>query len=156
MFTRIMVAYDGGNIAMRALDQAIELVKDTSAEIYLISVYTDNDIQACRLHGSQYPANANELFHPDSNDFLEAESTYVNSFQAEPTDRICQAGIPVHSIMTKGKPHTAIIEQAKIICADLIVTGTHNRGAAAKLLLGSVSDSIIRNAPCPIMVIGEE
>lgn len=156
MFTRILVAYDGGNIALRALDKAIALVKDTSAEIHLISIYTDNDIQACRLHGSQYPANANELFHPDSSDFLEAESSYVNSFLAEPTDRVCKAGIPVHSIITKGKPHTAIIEHAKVICADLIVTGTHNRGAAAKLLLGSVSNNIIRNAPCPVMVVGEE
>jgi len=156
MFTRILVAYDGGNIGRRALDKAIELVRDTSAEIYLISIYTDNDIQACRLHGSQYPANAKDLFHPDSNEFLEAESIYVNSFLAEPTDRVCQAGVSVHSIITKGKPQTAIVEHAKVICADLIVTGTHNRGAAAKLLLGSVSDSLIRNAPCPVMVVGEE
>lgn len=156
MFKKIMVAYDGGDTAMKALDQAIELVKDTPGEIFLISIYTDNDIQAWRLRGSQYPANASELFHPGSNDFLDAEARYVNNFQAGATDKVCRAGIPVHSIITKGKPHTAIVEHAKVICADLVVTGTRNRGTAAKLLIGSVADSIIRNAPCPVMVVGEE
>lgn len=156
MFRKILVAYDGGNIAIKALDKAIALVKDTSAEIYLISVYSDNDIQAWRLHGSHYPANAKELFHPDSNNFSDAESVYVDTFQSEPINKVSQAGIPVHPVITKGKPHTAIIEHAKKIHADLIVTGTHNRVGIEKLLLGSVSDGIIRHAPCPVMVVGEE
>jgi len=155
MFRRILVAYDGGNIAMKALDKAIDLAKDTSAEIHLISVYSDNDIQAWRLHGSHYPANAKELFQPDSNDFSDAESIYVNTIQAEPIDKVRQAGITVHPVITKGKPHAAIIEHAKKIHTDLIVTGAYNRGAIEKLLLGSVSESILRNAPCPVMVVGE-
>ncbi|HWP96374.1 MAG TPA: universal stress protein [Syntrophomonadaceae bacterium] len=153
MLTRILVAYDGGNIAMRALDKAIELAKDTAAEIYLISIYTDNDIQAWRLRCSHYPANAGELFSPNSRDFSAAEAAYVNSLQAEPADKVCQAGIPLHCRITKGKPDTAIVEYAKEVCADLVVTGTHNHGTAAKLLLGSVANSIIRNAPCPVMVV---
>lgn len=155
MFRRIVVAYDGGNIAMKALDKAIDLAKDTSAEIYLISVYSDNDIQAWRLNGSHYPANAKELFQPDSNDFSDAESIYVNTIQAEPIDKVRQAGITVHPVITKGKPNAAIIEYAKRIHADLIVTGTHNRAGIEKLLLGSVSGGIIRHAPCPVMVVGE-
>jgi len=156
MFKKILVAYDGGNMGMKALDKAIALVKDTSAEIYLISVYTDNDIQAWRLHGSHYPANAKELFQPDSNDISDAESVYVNTFQAEPIEKVSQAGIPVHSVIAKGKPHAAIVEYAKKIHADLIVTGTYNRGAVERILLGSVSESILRNAPCPVMVVGED
>ncbi|MEN6349551.1 MAG: universal stress protein [Syntrophomonas sp.] len=156
MFTRILVAYDGGNISMKALDKAIELAKDTKAEIYIISIYTDNDIQAWRLRGSHYPANAGDLFNPNGKDFAAAETGYVNSFQVEPVAKVCQAGIPVHCKITKGKPDTAIVEYSKEICADLAVTGTHNRGNAAKLLLGSVADSIIRNAPCPVMVVREE
>lgn len=155
MFQRIVVAYDGDAIANRALDKAIALAEDTRAEIYLISVYSDHDIQSWRLHDTEYPANASELFHPDSNSFLEAEEVYVSLFLSKPADRVAQAGIPVHNVVTKGKPHTAIVEHAKAICADLIITGTHNRGAAAKMLLGSVSEELIRHAPCPVMVVGE-
>ncbi|NLW91337.1 MAG: universal stress protein [Syntrophomonadaceae bacterium] len=156
MFKKILVAYDGGDISMRALDKAIELAKDTPAEIHLISVYGENDIQALRLHGTQYPANANELFHPGSEDYKEAEKNYITLFQVESAERVRQAGIPVHPIVTKGKPHQAIVEHAKKVRACLIVTGTHNQGTAAKLLLGSVADSLIRHAPCPVMVVGEK
>lgn len=156
MFKKILVAYDGGDIAMRALDKAIELAKDSPAEIHLISVYSENDIQSLRLHGTQYPANANELFHPGSDNYKEAEKNYIALFQIESAEKVKQAGIPVHSIVTKGKPDQAIVEHAKKMHACLIVTGTHNRGAAAKLLLGSVADSLIRHAPCPVMVVGEK
>lgn len=153
MFSRVLVAYDGGSIAMSALDKAIELAKDTAAEIYLISVYTDNDIQSWRLQGSHYPANARELFSPNGMDFALAETGYVNSFLVGPAAKVRQAGIPVQFKITKGNAHTAIVEYAKEISADLVVMGTHNRGTAAKLVIGSVADSVIRKAPCPVMVV---
>jgi nucleotide-binding universal stress UspA family protein len=156
MFTSLLVAYDGGSIAMKALDKAIELAKDTAAEIYLITIYTDNDIQSWRMRGSNYPANAKELFNPHNDNFSTAEAVYVSSFQAEPADKVNKAGIPLHCRITKGKAHTAIVEYAKEICADLVVTGTRNRGTPAKLLIGSVADSIIRNAPCPVMIVKED
>jgi nucleotide-binding universal stress UspA family protein len=36
---------------------------------------------------------------------------------------------------------------------DLIVIGTHGRGAAARLLLGSVADKVVRSAPCPVLTV---
>ena len=36
---------------------------------------------------------------------------------------------------------------------DLIVVGTHGRGAAARLLLGSVADKVVRSAPCPVLTV---
>jgi len=36
---------------------------------------------------------------------------------------------------------------------DLIVTGTHGRGAVAHLLMGSVAERIVRTAPCPVLTV---
>lgn len=155
MFTKILVAYDGGNIARKALDKAVELVRGTAAEIHLLTIYSDHDIQSWRLQGSHYPSNAEELFHPHNKNFLMAEEAFVNTIQADASEKVRQAGITVHSKITKGKPDTVIVEYANKIGADLIVTGTQNHGKAAQMLLGSVSSSIIRNAPCPVMVVRE-
>ena len=37
--------------------------------------------------------------------------------------------------------------------ADLIVVGSHGRGTVGRFLIGSVSDHVVRNAPCPVLVV---
>ena len=47
----------------------------------------------------------------------------------------------------------AIVQLASHLGADLIVIGTHNRKGIERLLLGSVAEGTVRNAPCPVLVI---
>jgi nucleotide-binding universal stress UspA family protein len=52
-----------------------------------------------------------------------------------------------------GDPRTTIIEQAIAKKADLIVLGTHGRRGFKRLLLGSVTESVLREAPCPVLTV---
>jgi len=52
-----------------------------------------------------------------------------------------------------GAPVLRIIEYARDESIDLIVIGTHGRGAAAHLLLGSVAEKVVRKAPCPVLTV---
>ena len=52
-----------------------------------------------------------------------------------------------------GDPGEAIVDAAGAESADLIVVGTHERGAVGRLFLGSVSDHVVRHARCPVMVV---
>ena len=52
-----------------------------------------------------------------------------------------------------GSPQDAIIRYAKTRNIDLIVMGTHGRGAFAHAVLGSVAEKVIRNAPCPVLTV---
>jgi hypothetical protein len=47
----------------------------------------------------------------------------------------------------------AIVEYAEQERIDLIVTGTHGRGAVAHLLMGSVAERVVRTAPCPVLTV---
>ena len=47
----------------------------------------------------------------------------------------------------------AIIEYAKNNAIDLIITGTHGRGAVQHLLMGSVAERVVRTAPCPVLTV---
>jgi nucleotide-binding universal stress UspA family protein len=51
-----------------------------------------------------------------------------------------------------GKAASSILQTAADIDADLIVVGTHRRGGVEKLVLGSVADSVLREAHCPVLV----
>ena len=50
-------------------------------------------------------------------------------------------------------PAEAIVEYAKTYNVDIIVMGTHGRGALAHLLMGSVAERVVRTAPCPVLTV---
>jgi nucleotide-binding universal stress UspA family protein len=52
-----------------------------------------------------------------------------------------------------GDAGESIVEASESEAADLIVVGTHERGAVGRLFLGSVSDHVVRHARCPVMVV---
>jgi len=53
----------------------------------------------------------------------------------------------------EGTPFHEIIRCARERDVDLIVMGTHGRGAVAHLLMGSVAERVVRTAPCPVLTV---
>lgn len=61
--------------------------------------------------------------------------------------------IAAEFLIWTGDPGASIVEAAGAEAADLIVVGSHGRRGLGRALLGSVSDHVVRNAPCPVMVV---
>lgn len=59
----------------------------------------------------------------------------------------------VPAVVTSTAPAAAIVEYAKEHDVDLIILGTHGRGAVAKLLMGSVAERVVRTAGCPVLTV---
>ena len=47
----------------------------------------------------------------------------------------------------------AICDYSKTNAIDLIITGTHGRGAVSHFLMGSVAERVVRTAPCPVLTV---
>jgi nucleotide-binding universal stress UspA family protein len=56
-------------------------------------------------------------------------------------------------VIVSNGPAVSIVNYAQETRADLIVMGTHGRGAMAHLLMGSVAERVVRLAPCPVLVV---
>jgi nucleotide-binding universal stress UspA family protein len=103
-----------------------------------------------------------ELLHVLDNDFLRAVVT-------DPRDVEAGALQKVQSLLTAGErdqgaralvmrsddPADEIVSYARSTPVDLIVMGTHGRHGVAHLLMGSVAEKIVRDAPCPVMTVRE-
>ena len=63
------------------------------------------------------------------------------------------AGVAFESIVTSGPPAVRILEVARDQQADLIVVGSHGGGALAHLLMGSVSERLLRESTLPVLVV---
>ena len=80
----------------------------------------------------------------------EAQKTARNSAQ-----HLRDLGFAAEGIEAEGDAETAIIDHAKEWGADLIVVGSHNRTLIERLLVGSVSERVIKHAPCSVLVVKE-
>ena len=64
-----------------------------------------------------------------------------------------QAGVPVTFLVWEGEPGPAIVDAANAEGADMIVVGSHGRGRVGRLVLGSVSDHVVRHADAPVLIV---
>jgi nucleotide-binding universal stress UspA family protein len=66
---------------------------------------------------------------------------------------VTAAGVNVETLIERGSPVRHILERAAALPADLVVMGTHGRSGFERLVLGSVTEKVLRKAPCPVMVV---
>jgi nucleotide-binding universal stress UspA family protein len=62
-------------------------------------------------------------------------------------------GLQMRQVVDAGQPFGAIVDCAEKEQADLIVMSSHGRSGLPRMLIGSVTDKILRGAPCPVLVV---
>jgi nucleotide-binding universal stress UspA family protein len=67
--------------------------------------------------------------------------------------RARDAGAHAEYIIWPGDPGSGVVAAVEAEQVDLLVVGTHGRDRAGRMLLGSVSDHLVRNAGCPVLVV---
>ena len=60
---------------------------------------------------------------------------------------------PVEVRLEHGDPADEVVRVANEMHADLIVMGTHGRSGIGRLLMGSVAEQVLREAPCPVLIV---
>jgi nucleotide-binding universal stress UspA family protein len=64
-----------------------------------------------------------------------------------------EEGVAVSFLVWDGDPGDMIVSAAEAEHADMVIVGSHGRGAVGRLFLGSVSEHVVRHAPCPVLVV---
>jgi nucleotide-binding universal stress UspA family protein len=67
--------------------------------------------------------------------------------------RVDRAGLRIDEDVTADKPHAHILQCARQHAADLIVMGLHSHASNELALLGSTTNRVIREAPCPVLTV---
>ena len=141
----ILIATDGSRAASVALDEAIALATTTDDGVAAITVWRalQGDF------GLAYPSTAM------LNDLLDAERTHAEATLGDAVARAQAAGVYIRTHLATGDPAEQICTLAEELDARLIAMGTRGHGTVTSLLLGSVSNAVIRGAPCPVLVVRE-
>jgi nucleotide-binding universal stress UspA family protein len=91
---------------------------------------------------------------PELRNQKEKDLADLNTELQTRADTLKQRGLEVHTLVREGAdPAAVILEQAKKANADLVVMGAHGRGALYGALLGDVAQDVVRQAPCPVLLV---
>lgn len=137
----ILVPTDLSDGAEEALDYALELAANFGATVHLLNVIGIPALGVPEL-GVALTSSVIDSMVRDNQVALEALA-----------DR--KRGVaPLGEILLRtGDARDMIIQTAKEVHADLIVMGTHGRRGVTRALLGSVTENVVRQAPCPVLTI---
>lgn len=137
----ILVPVDFSDHAARALDAAMEFAKSFDARLHLLHSYQIH-IGSVSPYGLVLPPNFDS-------EMREAATRRL----AEWREKVIAAGIECREHITPIFPSEAICQVAEEIGADLIVMGTRGLTGLKHVVLGSVAERTIRNAPCPVLTV---
>src|ERR671912_1055895 len=138
--TKILLAADGSEEASLALRTAVDLADRTSSELHVVTVR--------RTH----PVGAYEVYNEEVTEGLRRQAQDVLDEQVK---KIEEGGGTVAGAHHKvsDRPDEAIVHLSEELGAGLVVMGSRGRGGLRRALMGSVSDSVVRHAHCPVLVV---
>jgi nucleotide-binding universal stress UspA family protein len=144
---KILLATDGSKDAELAATAAVDFVTNTGSELHVVSVFP----------GSAYAHPYYETHFPEAAERLRREAQEERQeVLDERAERIREAGGSVaQTHIRAGEPAAEIVALAEELEADLIAMGSRGLGGVGRALMGSVSDSVVRHAHCPVMVVRE-
>jgi len=134
MLRTILAPTDFSEISTRGVRYACQLAKDVGAELIIFNVVTVDESNAIdKREMAQHKIRLDE---------------YV-------TDKLADAGagLKMRQMVVGGQPFGAIVDCAEAERVDLIVMSSHGRSGLSRMLIGSVTDKILRGAPCPVLVV---
>ena len=146
---KILMATDGSDFSKAAIDALANIVaKPDATSIKIVSaVERPMPIAAEPMAISAEYYNEIEQFgREQARKFLTAAETQIRSL-------FPNAAPDLTTEVISGSPQRVLVEEAEKWGADLIVVGSHGYGFWSRLMLGSVSNSIVHNATCSVLVI---
>lgn len=139
MSRRLLVPVDGSDPATEAVRYAAETFPDATIVLIHVLTPTDSGVSAEGLLGDPSGVVGN---HQER-----AEELFEQAKRVVGDDRVAETAV------VAGRPATEIVEYAEENQIDGIVMGSHGRDGAARLLLGSVSETVVRRSPVPVTVV---
>ena len=143
---RVLAAVDFSDCSTHAMRYACEFARSFEAELHLLYVSEPPPV-AFSEFGIGYVAAPNL-----DQDLQQAAEKKLAALP----DPQWQTNLTVVRTVLMGTPFVEIVRHARDNEIDLIVLGTHGRGAIAHMLMGSTAEKVVRKAPCPVLTVRPE
>ncbi len=142
-FGTILVATDGSDDSDAAVEAALDLAHDTSGRLLVLSVVPE-------ASAADNDGAADSAPEADRDDQVVVDATDRAN---DVVDHAVEWGLEATPLVWEGEPADAILAAAASEGADVIVIGSSGRSGVGRMLMGSVSDDVVRRSVVPVMVV---
>src|SRR3712207_6274941 len=142
--TQVLLATDGSEESKLATEAATELSRETGSEVHLVYVLpTPAQLIGHHLYTDEMRESLIGGAERDAETFLKEQAEKISS----------DGGKVAETHLRSGDPDKEILRTAEALGVGLIVIGSRGLGAISRALMGSVSDSVVKHAHCPVFVV---
>lgn len=154
VFERIMVPLDGSTLAESVLVYAGALASRFDAEITVFRAVKPRTLVASEIAPpAPIPPATVQLGAEAVQDVFEAEMKEAREYVDRVAQRLAGLRVRLTTGVLEGDASTSIIDFARLTASDLICMSTHGRSGVERAIIGSVTDSVIRNSHLPVLTI---
>lgn len=143
---RILAAVDFSDSTQDVLDMTKKMAKAFDSEVMIIHTEPPHPVLL------YYYGVGGPLYTGTPDEEMKKDEAALNIVQHMLSDE----GIKTECKLLEGPTLETIVEEAENFKAELIIAGSHKHGALYNLFVGSISEKLVRQTPCPIMVIPHE
>ena len=144
MFKKILVPLDGSSLAEQALPTAVFLAGKMQVELILLSV-------AWREPAALVEPMGYGMWLPEESDVNIHEQMGV--YLEQTVAKYATVNLPIRHLLREGDEAGMIVDTAVSEQVDLIIMTTHGRSGLSRWLMGSVTEKVLRQPPCSILVL---
>jgi nucleotide-binding universal stress UspA family protein len=141
---KILLAVDDSKFSDAAIQAVIARAHSKDMEVRVLHVVEPPSLLVNREMSG---------FDPGLETIWKEETKQAMALVEKTAEALRAHGIKVSTDVEKGTPKSVIVEISKDWHADLIVLGSHGRGALDHFLMGSVSEAVVRHAHCSVEVV---
>ncbi|MCU4751772.1 universal stress protein [Natrialbaceae archaeon A-CW2] len=145
MYNRILVPTDGSQPATAAIEEGVTLAAQNDAELH--ALYVVEPIPLGGFSAGPGPASA------EWDGVVDKQRAEGEAATAAVAQRGQEQDVDVVEAIEHGKPNQEILEYAADHDIDAIVMGTHGRSGADRLVVGSVTEKVVRKSDVPVLTV---
>jgi nucleotide-binding universal stress UspA family protein len=150
-YRNILVALDGSEAAEAVLPHVEALARAFNARVTLL-VATES-LESVVTETAPPLASDIPPVAVDPAPIVQSEHDNARGYLASVVARLTARGVTTTFQQPEGDPVDSILTTAQRLPADLIAMTTHSRSRLGRLVFGSVADDVLRNSPCPVLIV---
>jgi nucleotide-binding universal stress UspA family protein len=152
MYEHLLVALDGSPAAERVLEHAEALARAFGSKVTLLRATVSLEMVIAETSpGDTTGAQLGQTVDPEP--VIEADRDSTVEYLAGVAARLRTHNLNVNVETPQGPADTVIVKRAEALGAGLILMTTHGRSGLGRLVFGSVADSVLRHATCPVLLV---